>query len=287
MGSLQKNKIYINNKNIITIKNYIFAHTNFDIEMATYKKKGAKAKKQGTSKIEEQSTTAEVFNTLDETASKSEKWVEKNSKPLFIGLIAIALVIIGYQLYNKFIQEPKETEAANELAYPKSFFDQAESAQVAADSLYNLALNGADGKYGLLDIIDNYGSTNAGNLAKYMAGISYLKTNDYENAISQLSDFSSDDEIFGAIAEGNIGDAFSQINQPEDALDHYIKAANFKSNEFSSPIYLLKAGNVAMDLKNYTKAGELFTRIKEEYPNSDEGKKIDIYINRAKLSAQN
>jgi len=257
--------------------------------MATYKKKGGKSKKDQFSKIEEESTTAEVFNTLDETASKSEKWIEKNSKPLMIGLVVIAAFILGYLAYNKFVKEPKGIEAANELAYPKSFFDQAESgsATIAVDSLYNLALNGADGKYGLLDIIDNYGSTSAGNLAKYMAGISYLKTSDYEKAIELLSDFSTDDEMLGAIAQGNIGDAFSQVNQPEDAMEHYIKAANFKSNEFTSSLYLLKAGNIAMDVGNFKKAEELFTKIKNEYPNSDEGTEIDIYLNRARLAAQN
>ncbi|MDX5584700.1 MAG: tetratricopeptide repeat protein [Aureibaculum sp.] len=254
--------------------------------MATYKKKGG-VKKSGISKIEDQSTTAEVFNTLDETASKSEQWLEKNSKPLFAGLLLVAALILGYLAYNKYIQEPNEKEAADELAYPKSFFDQAQNASSAVDSLYNLALNGADGKYGLLDIIDNYGSTNAGNLAKYMAGISYLKMNDYENAITHLGNFSTDDEILGALAKGNIGDAFSEINQIEEALEYYVKAANFKSNDFTSPMYLFKAGNLAMDLGKYKKAEELFSKIKEEYPKSDEGLKIDIYINRAQLARQN
>ena len=280
---LQKNKIYINNKDIFSIKNYIFAHTNFDTEMATYKKKGG-IKKDKISKLEDQSTTAEVFNTLDETASKSEQWIEKNSKPLFTGLLIIVVLVLGYLGYNKYIQEPKEKEAADELAYPKSFFDQAQTGTVAVDSLYNLALNGVDGKYGLLDIIDNYGSTNAGNLAKYMAGISYLKMNDYQNAITHLGNFSTDDEILGALAKGNIGDAFSEINQPEEALEYYIKAADFKSNDFTSPMYLFKAGNIAMDLGNYKRAEELFTKIKEKYSQSDEGQKIDIYINRAQLA---
>ncbi len=253
--------------------------------MATYKKKGG-TKKDKVSKIEEESTTAEVFNTLDETASKSEQWIEKNSKPLFAGLIIILVVFLGYVGYTKYIQEPNEKEAADELAYPKSFFDQAQSTSIAVDSLYNLALNGADGKYGLLDIIDTYGSTDAGNLAKYMAGIAYLKMNDYENAITQLGAFSTDDEILGALAKGNIGDAFSEINQPEEALEYYIKAANFKSNDFTSPMYLFKAGNIAMDLGNYKKAEELFLKIKNEYSKSDEGKKVDIYINRAQLATQ-
>ncbi len=254
--------------------------------MATYKKKGGKVKKEVTSSIEENSTTAEVFNTLDETASRSEQWIEKNSKALFTALTVIALVIVGYQLYTKFVQEPKEKEAADELAYPKAFFDQAQTNAVAVDSLYNLALKGTDGKYGLLDIIDTYGSTDAGNLAKYMAGISYLRTSDYQNAIEQLSNFSTKDEMLGAIAEGNIGDAFSQINQPEDALNHYIKAASFNSNEVTSPFYLQKAGNTAMDMDDFAKAEELFTKIKEEFPNSDEGRKINSYINRAVLAAQ-
>lgn len=254
--------------------------------MATYKKKGG-TKKGKVSKLEEQSTTAEVFNTLDETASKSEKWIEKNSKPLFIGLIIILAIVLAFLGYNKYIQEPKEKEAADELAYPKSFFDQAQNGTVAIDSLYNLALNGADGKYGLLDIIDNYGNTDAGNLAKYMAGISYLKMRNYKDAITQLGDFSTDDEILGSLAKGNIGDAFSDINQPNEALEYYIKAANFKSNDFTTPMYLFKAGNVAMDLGKYKKAQELFLKIKDKFPKSDEGKKIEIYINRAQLATQN
>ena len=42
--------------------------------------------------------------------------------------------------------------------------------------LYNLALNGGEGKYGFIDIIDNYGSTDAGNLANYYAGMAFLNT---------------------------------------------------------------------------------------------------------------
>ena len=92
--------------------------------MATYKKRGKGSKKDQQQSIESGSTTAEVFNTLDETASKSEQWIEKNSKPLFAGLIIVAVIIFAYLGYNKYIQEPKEIEAADELAYSKSFFDQ-------------------------------------------------------------------------------------------------------------------------------------------------------------------
>ena len=71
------------------------------------------------------STTAEVFNTLDETASKSEQWIEKNSKPLFYGLVGLVVIFLVFLGYNKYIVEPNELEASNELAFPRKYFDEA------------------------------------------------------------------------------------------------------------------------------------------------------------------
>lgn len=264
-------------------KNYIFAELINSL-MATYKKRGNKGNKAEQVNIEDQSTTAEVFNTLDETASRSEKWVEKNQKIIFGGLIAIAAIILAYLAYHKYYLEPKEIEAADELAYPKNYFEQAQTATVAVDSLYNLSLNGADGKYGLIDIADSYSSTKAGNLAKYMAGIAYLKTGDYQKAIDYLNDFSSEDEMLGVLAQGNIGDAFAEINQPKDALKYYETAANLRDNNFTSPLYLFKAGQIAMELNEYSKAEGYFTRIKNEYSQSQEAVDINIYIQRAQIA---
>lgn len=252
--------------------------------MATYKKRGSKVKKGDQANIGSQSTTAEVFNTLDESASKSEQWVEKNQRPIFIGLISLTIIVMGYLAYNKYIIEPKEIEAADELAFPKKYFEEAQASVVAVDSLYNLSLNGADGKYGLVDIAEQYGNTKAGNLAKYMSGIAYLKTGDYESAIEYLNDFSSDDEMLGALALGNIGDAFSEINQPEDALKYYLEAADFKDNNFTTPLYLFKAGNIAMELNYYEKAEAYFLRIKNDYAKSEEAKNINIYVQRAQIA---
>jgi len=253
--------------------------------MATYKKRGNKEKGSHRN-IEDRSTTAEVFKTLDDTASKSEQWIEKNQKIIFSSIIAVAIVILGYLGYNKYIVEPSEIEAADELAYPKKYFEEAQNTSIAVDSLYNLSLNGADGKYGLVDIAENYSSTKAGNLAKYMSGIAYLKTGDYENAIKYLSDFSSDDEMLGALALGNIGDAFSEIDQLEDALKYYIDAANYKDNNFISPLYLFKAGSIAMELKEYDQAENLFTKIKDNYSKSEEANNIGIYIQSAQFAKE-
>ena len=256
--------------------------------MATYKKRGYKPKdKKDQQRVEEiDSTTAEVFNTLDETASKSEQWIEKNSKPLFLALISVVVLFLAYLGYSKYIVEPNEIEASNELAFPRKYFDEAATAGSGIDSLLNLGLEGADGKYGFLDIAESYSGTDAGNLANYYAGVSYLQMKEYEKAIAYLEKFNSDDTLLGPVSLGAIGDAFADIDQPEQALEYYEKAANKQNNEFTTPLYLYKAGQTSMQLKKYDKAVSLFTKIKENHPTSDQGRDVEKFINAAKY-AQN
>ena len=254
--------------------------------MATYKKRGHKVKpdivedaaEDQLENAEQGSTTAEVFNTLDETASKSEDWVLKNQKSIFIGLGVVVLAIIGTLGYQKLIVAPKNIEASAELSYPKRYFDLGYDSGVKQDSLLNLGLNGANGKYGFLDLAAEYSGTDAGNLANYYAGLSYLKMNKYQEAIKHLEAFKSNDEALGPIAIGAIGDAFADINQNKDALTYYEKAAALKNNEFTTPLFLFKAGNSALELNDTKKALTLFSKIKSVYPNSKEASDIDKYI---------
>jgi len=254
--------------------------------MATYKKKGFKPKdNKSQQSIDMQSTTAEVFNTLDDTASKSEQWIEKNSKPLFYGLVIVIVLILGFLGYNKYVIEPQETAASNELSFPRKHFNEANTAAGSdIDSLLQLSLDGVDNKFGFLDISTQYNGTKAANIANYYAGVSYLKMKEYQKAIEYLSKFNSDDELLGPTALGAIGDAFADIDQAEDALDYYEKAANKKDNEFTTPLFLFKAGRTAMDLGQFSKAEKMFAKIKENYPSTDSGKDIDKYINSAKYA---
>ncbi len=256
--------------------------------MATYKKRGYKPKnKEEQQQVDNMdSTTAEVFNTLDETASKSEQWIQKNSKVLFSTLVAIVVVFLAFLAYNSLVAEPNELEASNELAFPRKYFDEAATAGSGIDSLLTLGLEGADGNYGFIDIADAYSGTDAGNLANYYAGISYLQLKQYDKAIEYLNKFNSDDEMLGPVALGSIGDAFSDIDQQEDALEYYTKAANKKDNDFTAPLYLFKAGQTALLLKDYNTAEKMFERIKKDYPNSDQGNQIEKYINAAKFAAK-
>jgi len=250
--------------------------------MATYKKRGYKPK----NKAEEQeleaqkSTTAEVFSTLDESASRSEQWVSRNQNIILGTIGVVAIAVLGYLAYTQFVQNPREESAANELYYPQQYFDQALNA-TAKDSLFNLALNGAEGKYGFLDIIAEYDGTKAANLANYSAGMAYLNMQQYQDAIRYLEDFSSDDAMLGALAKGGIGDAFMQLGQPNEALSYYEEALEHNTNDFTTPRYLYKAGITSMELNQHEKALTYFNRVKEEFPDSQEASTIDVFIGMA------
>jgi tetratricopeptide (TPR) repeat protein len=256
--------------------------------MATYSKRGYKAPKEKEVKEvveevkvdEKDSATAEVFSKLDETASRTEDWVAKNQK-IIIGLVAgVALVTVGYLAFQKFVASPKEDEAANEMFIAQQNFQKATDG-VASDSLYKLSLNGSEGKFGFVKIADEYSGTAAGNLANYYAGIAYLNTGKYDEAIEYLGKFSSEDIILSALAKGAIGDAYSQKNQPKEALENYIKAAESSKNDFTTPRFLMKAGKVALALGNKEDALKYFTDIKENFDTTPEAASVDVLIGLA------
>ncbi|GAB5399744.1 MAG: hypothetical protein Aureis2KO_13290 [Aureisphaera sp.] len=251
--------------------------------MATYKKRGYKPKTKVEKEIEleDGSATAEVFKTLDEGASKTEAWVEKNQKFIlgFVGLVAIC--VLGYLAYQNFIQEPKQAEATSEMFQAQSHYVDALNSTTDKDSLYNVALNGSAGKYGLVDIADKYSGTPAGNIAKYYAGMAYLNLNQYQEAINYLDSYKGGDEATGSLAKGAIGDAFVQLGQSEEALKYYLEAATMKKNDVTTPRFYLKAGITAMQLGQAAKALEYFNIIVEDYKDSEEATKAKLYKGQA------
>lgn len=257
--------------------------------MATYNKRGYKTPKEKVENDtqvenitidEKDSTTAGVFNSLDQTASKTEEFVAKNQKVIFGIVAVIALVTVGYVLFQKFVAEPKEDTAATEMFLAQQNFQKATDG-TKSDSLYNLALKGSEGKFGFVDIASKYEGTDAGNLANYYAGMAYLNIGKYDEAISYLEKFKSEDMVLSALAIGAIGDAHSQKNQPKEALEFYIKASETNKNDFTTPRFLLKAGQTALGLNNKADALKYFTEIKEKYEATPEAANIDALIGLA------
>ena len=148
---------------------------------------------------------------------------------------------------------------------------------------FNLALNGDGQFYGLLEIIDEYGSTKAGNLANFYAGSCYLNLGDNQSAIEYFSEFSSNDELVSSVALGSMGDALMNIGETEKAISKWKKAASNSNNNFTSPLYMMRAAMALEQNGDFSQALELYQNIKDNFSTSDQAIEIDKFITRASL----
>lgn len=223
--------------------------------------------------VKKQDKTEGGIVAVEEALSKTERFIEQNQKLLTIIIGAIVIVVLIFFGFKRFYMAPREQEVKEQMFMAERYFE--------IDSL-SLALNG-DGMYpGFLGIIDDYGMTQGANLAEYYAGICYLKLGNYDDAIDHLESFKGKDHVLGPMAKGAIGDAYMQLNQPAKAAGFYTEAANMQDNEFTTPLFLMKAGWTYETLKDYKKAIEVYEKIKFTYPNTNEGRDVEKYIHRVK-----
>jgi tetratricopeptide (TPR) repeat protein len=222
---------------------------------------------------DKKNTQVDNLTEVESALTKTEQILEKNQKLISIVIGAIVVVAVGYLGLNKFYLEPRQKDAQEQMFMAENYFEK--------DS-FNLALNGDGNNLGFLDIIDDYGSTDAGNISRYYAGISYLNLGQFDNAIEYLKKFSTDDLLLGPISVGAQGDAQLELGKADKALDLYTEAYKMNDNELTAPVYMLKAGELLESTNKEADALKLYETIKEKFPETNEGRSIDKYIARAK-----
>ena len=209
---------------------------------------------------------------LENALTRTEQYIESNQKSLIIIVLAIIVIVGTFLGYRKLYIAPMEKEAQSQVFAAEQYFEE---------DAYDLALNG-DGNYlGFLDIIKSYGPTKVANLSHYYAGISYRAMGEYETAIYHLKRFSTNDNMVASVAYGAIGDCYVQLENFSEGVKFYVKAAKTGKNEFSTPLYLLKAGMVYEELGKNAEALKLYETIKKDYSKSPEAREIEKYITRA------
>ena len=214
-------------------------------------------------KKNEEFTTEQFVNKLDKTAFDVESFVEDNAKIIVGVLVALVVAALGYFAYNKFVVEPKSEEAFANMVQAERLFDQDSTA---------VALKGSPGAYqGLQQIVDEYGNTEAGNLARFKAASAYYKLGDYASAVKLLEEFDTDDEVMLAQKNGMIGNALTQSNKLEEALPYFVKAAEGTEVETLEVTYYTKAGEIAMSLGKNEDALKYFQTIADKYPGNNNG----------------
>jgi len=211
-------------------------------------------------KKEETKDLLENPEVIQEKLVDVETWLEKNPK-IAIGVVAVILVVVGGFFGYRYYLGNQDSIAQKEMFQAIRYFE--------ADSL-NLALNGDGNNLGFLQIIEDYGMTDAGNLANFYTGAIYLKQGKFPLAIFHFEDFSSNDLLVQARAYSLMGDAYMELKDFENAARYYSKAANYKPNKEFTPAYLMKAALAYEKLNQNDKAIDAYQTIIDKYWESSE-----------------
>jgi tetratricopeptide (TPR) repeat protein len=179
----------------------------------------------------------------------------------------LVILVIGFFWWKG----NREKEAQGKMIQAQQWFE--------VDS-FKLALKGDGAHYGFIKVKDKYSMTKASNLCNYYIGVCYLKTGEPKKALDYLKSFSSSEDVAQSQAYEMIGDAYSESGDMKAAIDFYKKAVNNTDNETLTPFYLLKAGMALEHEKNAKEAKEMYEKIKENYPNSQEGRQAEAFIAR-------
>jgi tetratricopeptide (TPR) repeat protein len=215
---------------------------------------------------------------LQEGLSKIEQYFENNKQKVYIGAGVVAVVVVAVvYLFSRYL--PEQNLKAQKAMYMAEF-------AFAKDS-FDLALNGRGGAVpfkGFAQVSKDFGWTKAGKLANYYAGICCLNLKKYDDAAKYLGNFSTSDPVLGSIKLSAQGDAYMELGKTDEGISAYEKAASFSDNQIFTPYFLFKTGLAYEKAKKPADAKKVYEKLRDKYPNSEEGRDIEKYI--ARVSAQ-
>lgn len=200
----------------------------------------------------------------------TQSWLEENKKRLStIGGIAL-VVILGAWFYVNNARNNNE-KAANDLAKVFEYYDNGQ---------YQIAINGIPEKNipGLQTIVDNYGSTKTGNVAKFYLANSYFNLQNYDKALDLYDGVSAGVDIVDVSAIAGEAACYEAKGDFEKAAKLFEKAGKKNSDDPNA------ADNLVSAARNYAKKGdrgravELCKLVKEEYAQSAAARDAERFL---------
>ena len=197
--------------------------------------------------------------------TQGENFFEKNSKMVVVAIVVIFALAAAVFGYKKVVVEPRMTKA-QEMLFEAQYQFESQNADFA------LALNGDENTPGFAQVVEQYGNTPAGNLARMYAAACSLRLGEFAQAQSYINSFKNvkgvPGEIINAMAAGIKGDIAVENGDNAAAAKLFEQAAKVSENDFTTPMYLRKAALAYAAMGNDAKATELMKVINEQYPAS-------------------
>ena len=222
---------------------------------------------------------AQIQNPQDaavvEAVGKTEKFFQENGKKVMIAVIAIVVVAVAGYLVKSLVIDANAEKAAELIIDAQDRFG-------VENPDFALALNGDENGAGFLDVVEQYGSTVSGNLAKHYAGICYLRLGDLENAEKYLSMYKAVKELPGEIVNaqnlGLRGDIAVEKGEYEAAVALYKKAVAASAKIYTAPLYLYKQVLAYAALGNKAEATKCLEALQADYASSTEAREAEKVV---------
>jgi len=199
---------------------------------------------------------------LLDTFSKVQSFYDSN-KNAVIGVAIALIVIVGGSVGWHFYSTSQEAKA-------QQLMGQATQAYLQGD--FEKALKGSEADFtvGFQQIIDNYGMTDAANLAQYYAAVSEFKLGNTENALNYIENYEVPEGIMGVGPLSFHGVLLTDLGNHAEAAKMFVKAAEWDKNDSTTPYNYLEAANAFNDAGNPAEAQKYAQIIIDEYANSSQ-----------------
>ena len=204
------------------------------------------------------------------TYAEVTNFYETHKKNISIAITVVAVVIIAWGLYFK--NRSDNNEAATTLL--GSIYTLYDNGQ------YQLAIDGVPEKnvQGLKAIVDNYGNSQAGEIAKFYLASAYYQLGNYQEALKDFEECSPPGNLLTVSRLSGIADCCEAMGDHGKAGENFEKAAAKDSRDVNV------AENLNNAARNYAEAGEkekaleLYRRLKKNFPTTTFGRDADRYI---------
>lgn len=198
---------------------------------------------------------------VNDTLAKSEAFFIKYKKQVITAIVAVVVVVGGTFAYIYGYSKPREDKAQECLGIVMQKY--------AATQDFEHALKGEGQTIGLEKIVSKYGSTDAGNVAKYYAGIALYKTGKTKDAIKYLEDFSTQgDATISYKALDALANAYAADKQIDKSIETFKKAAKATDIPALCSESMFNAAIILMSQNKNDEALKICQEIKDNYPSA-------------------
>ena len=207
---------------------------------------------------------AEFIENPEKLIQKAKE--SKTFKMASIAVGTIAVLVVAWLLYQQFVFKPADEKS--QTAYWEAMVE-------LDNGNIDEALDG------FKRTAKKYSGKRGGEVSKYMAGRLYMEKGDFKKALDYLKKAKVKDLYIGTFIIGLQGDCHSELGNYKDAIKMYERAAKRKANEFTTPMYLMKAALLhEMKLNDFKKAESIYKQIEMEYFDYFTTNSVEKYLYR-------